>query len=220
MAHLFITPHALAACLHKADAPQIIDLCDAEDAAADARRIPGAIPLALADLERSDLAAGSFVCICQKGGKLSQLGAAILRDRGATASALFGGHLAWVADDLPLTSADALAARWVMPTDPDWAELAALWVLRRLIDRRVPVMPVTRDWLDKAAEVWGARVVPSNVGHLTRLANLTFPIPPHLTDGPDRMVAGRLTHVTSPVQALDLVDDWLAGQDTALDVSV
>ncbi|MGB3409059.1 MAG: sulfurtransferase, partial [Jannaschia sp.] len=78
MAHLFTSPRSLAACLHEARAPRVLDVRDADDAAADPRRIPGSEPTSLGALHTRDLRAERIVVSCQKGGKLSQLAAAIL----------------------------------------------------------------------------------------------------------------------------------------------
>ncbi|SFJ51811.1 rhodanese-like domain-containing protein [Jannaschia pohangensis] len=212
MAHLSTSSKSLSAHLHLPDAPQILDLRDPADAAADPRRIPGARPTTLAELEASDIASGSFVCVCQKGGKFSQLAAAILRSTGASAQSMDGGHLAWIAADLPLVASGRLAEQWVLPTDPTWDELTSLWVLRRFIDRLAPVMPVTRDWLDQSADVWKARIVPNEPCDLASVAQLSHPLLDVLKGGSDRLIAGRLTRITTPLDALDLVDDWLAGE--------
>ncbi|MCK0165995.1 hypothetical protein MWU52_00370 [Jannaschia sp. S6380] len=210
MAHHSITPVDLAARLHRIDAPRILDMRDDDDAASDPRRMPGACPIQLAELERMPIPAGPVICTCQKGGKLSQLGAAILRARGEVGRYLAGGHLAWVAGDLPLCDAGRPAARWVVPCDPGWDELCALWVLRRLVDRDAPAMPVERDWRDAAAETWDARPLPATPAEMATLAGLDHPILPRLAGGPARLVAGRLARGGDPVDALDLVDDWVA----------
>lgn len=215
MADLFMTPVDLAAGLHHAAAPTIIDMRDDADAAADPRRIPGARAVQLADIETVDWPAGTVACCCQKGGKLSQLGAAILRARGVPAVALSGGHLDWVAGDLPLLQAAPIVARWVIPSDPNWSELAALWVLVRLVDRSAPVMAVTRDWLSPAAQAWSARAVPPTAEDMAEAAALSHPALSRLAGGPEGLLSGRLCRVSSPQEALDLIDDWLARSQVA-----
>ena len=211
MAQPFTHPDDLSAILHRADAPAILDMRDAEDAAADPRRIPGAVPVELAALEARDWPAVPTICTCQKGGKLSQLGAGILRARGVPATSMPGGHLAWVARGLPLRSAAPLAGRWVMPPDPGWDDLCALWVLRRLVDRSAPVMAVERDWLARAAESWPAEPLPGTPAAMAATADLDHPALAHLAGGPERLLAGRLARVDAPEAALDLIDDWLEG---------
>ena len=209
MDHRFITSDTLFPLLHAADAPAILDMRMADDAATDPRRIPGARAVELAEIETGGPSQPT-VCFCETGGKLSQLGAAILRDRGVDAVALRGGHLAWIAVRLPTTASDRLADRWVMPMDPSWAELGALWTLRRLIDREARVTAVERDWQGPAAQAWSARALPADAAALATLAGLTHPILDRLDGGPEAVLAGRLTRVASPDGALDLVDDWLA----------
>ncbi|WP_298434117.1 hypothetical protein [uncultured Jannaschia sp.] len=210
--HTTITPAALATILHAPDAPVLIDLRDDEDAAADPRRIPGARADTLAALEDGPLPAGPAVCTCQKGGKLSQIGAGLLRARGVAALSMTGGHLDWVAAGLPLMTARDLPARWIVAADAGWDELAALWVLRRLVDRRASVLPVTRDWLEPALAVRDAEPVPGTAAEMAALAGLDHPALAQLAGGPERILAGRLTRVVTPLDALDLVDDWLAGR--------
>ena len=215
MARHFITPAALAAVLHTRTAPAIFDLRDTEDAAADPRRIPGAIPVTLAGLEAGIAVSGAVVCTCQRGGKLSQIGAGLLREHGLSARHLFGGHLAWVAGGWPLCGSPPTPARWVMPPDPDWDELAALWVLRRLVDRRARVIAVERDWLARGAEVWSANILPPTASAMAGLAGLDHPIVSRLPGGSDRMVSGRLVRKADPSEAFDLVDDWIAGAEVS-----
>jgi rhodanese-related sulfurtransferase len=215
LAHHSITAAALAAILHRADAPRILDLREAEDAAADPRRLPGAGATTLATLEEGRAGEGPVVFTCQRGGKLSQIAAGLERARGTTARYLLGGHLAWVEEGLPLVGPRPVADRWVMPTDPGWNGLAALWVLRRLVDRHARVVPVERAWIAAALQVWPAEALPASPGALARLAELAHPFVAKLAGGPDRLVAGRLTRIPDPIDALDLVDDWLAGAEAA-----
>ncbi|MFO6463986.1 rhodanese-like domain-containing protein [Jannaschia sp. KMU-145] len=210
--HTTITPAALAAILDAPDAPVLIDLRDDEDAAADPRRIPGARAGTLAALEDGPPPEGPVVCTCQKGGKLSQIGAGLLRARGVAARYLTDGHLAWVAAGLPLMTARALPDRWIVAADAGWDELAAFWVLRRLVDRHASVLPVTRDWVTPALTVRDATAVPATGRDMAEMAGLDHPAVAHLSGGPARLLAGRLARVASPLEALDLVDDWLAGQ--------
>lgn len=212
MADPFIHPHTLAARLHLPDAPAIIDMRDKDDAAADPRGIPGARRLQLAGLEGGHLPCVPTVCSCQKGGKLSQLGAAILRARGVPAVTLSGGHLAWIGQGLPTLPGKAMPDRWVMPSDASWGELTAAWVLRRLIERDVPILSVTRDWLTAAAQAWQADVMPGSATEMAARADLSHPCLVSLGGGPDFLLAGRLRRIADPdpLGAFDLIDDWLA----------
>lgn len=209
----FIAPADLHPILHGRDAPVILDLRDAEDFASDPRLIPCAVLSTLEAIE-AFRPTGPVICTCQKGGKLSQLAAAGLRARAFDARSLAGGHLDWCEAGLPLVSAAARRARWVMPLDPGWDGIAALWTLRRLVDRTVPVRAVERDWLPKAVEIWDAALLPSEPNALARDFGLAHPLLPRLSGGPDALVAGRLTR-TDPEGALDLVDDWLARPEAA-----
>ncbi|WGH79088.1 chromate efflux transporter [Jannaschia ovalis] len=163
MARHFTDPHDLDAVLHMPDAPAILDLRTPEDAAADPTRLPAARRLSLAELERGAGPDGPVVVYCQKGGKISQLGAAMLRARGGTATALSGGHLAWCAAGRPVQALEGPGAAWVMPLAPDWPTLCALWVLRRLVDPDVRVLPVAADQCEAGAAVWGAERLPADL---------------------------------------------------------
>ncbi|MEM9795649.1 MAG: rhodanese-like domain-containing protein [Pseudomonadota bacterium] len=217
MDHAFTSPDHLAAMLHRPDAPAILDLRTPQDAATDPTRLPAARRATLAHLTERPIPDGPAVVYCQKGGKISQLGAALLRRQGVMATALTGGHLAWAAKGLPVQSLDPIADRWVMRLDPDWAELATLWTLRRLVDPDVPVLPVARDQRDAAATVWAARRLPATPVALAEATGLTHPILSRL-DAPaamDAFVRGRLARTGDPEAALDLIDDWLAARDVA-----
>ncbi len=215
MDHHFITPSALAAILHRHDAPAILDLRMADDAAADPRTLPCAQTITLAEIEAGAGPTGSVVTCCQKGGKISQLAAGMLRARGVPALSLRHGHLGWVAAGLQLRRVGRPADRWVMPLDPGWDDLAALWVLRRLVDRTAPILPVERDWLSAAADIWDARILPPTPVAMAELAVLDHPALDALGGGPTALLAGRLTRVATPEDTLDLVDDWLAGAQVA-----
>ena len=215
MADLTLSPEFVAGRLLSPDAPVLVDLRTPEDAGADPRRMPAAVHLSLAQVEAGEGPVGPCVCSCQKGGKLSQLAAAILRARGVTAYFLPGGHLGWVAAGLPMVALDPPAARWVMPRDPGWEEMATLWVLRRYVDRVARVLPVDRSWMAAAAEAWGAAVLPGTTRALAELAGLDVRFVPDTSGGPTRLLSGRLARVDHPEAALDLVDDWLAGAEVA-----
>ncbi|UWQ17259.1 hypothetical protein [Jannaschia sp. M317] len=215
MADLFIDPLPLSRHLHDRTAPLILDLRDTQDAVADPRLIPGARPATLTEVATMALPDGPVICSCQKGGKLSQLAAGLLQDRGRDARPLRGGHLAWVAQDLPLCAATPWPKQWVMPLDPDWGTLCAAWVLLRLVNRQATLVPVERAWISQAAAIWPAHLVPADPQALADRAGLRHPVLARLSGGPERLLRGRLSRVGRPVLALDLVDDWLAVPEVA-----
>ncbi len=92
------------------DAPAIIDICLDEDFAEDQRLIPSSFRYpfdTVGDLAAS-LEGRRVVLICQKGLKLSQGSAAILRDHGIVAEFLGGGIFAWRDAGLPMVPADKI----------------------------------------------------------------------------------------------------------------
>lgn len=76
------------------------------------------------------------VVICQKGKKLSQGAAALLRTHGIKAEALEGGNLGWAEAGLPRIPAQHLPANplWVTRHRPKIDRIACPWLIRRFID--------------------------------------------------------------------------------------
>ncbi len=214
MADPFITPDALAPRLHLPNAPVVLDLRIDADASAYPTRLPGARRLSFDALADAGPFVEPVVVYCQKGGKISQLAASLLRQRGADARALFGGHLAWVAQSRPTVALDA-TPRWIVPLDPCWAELEALWTLLRLVDREAHTLAVARDQLSAAARVWDAARLPTSAADIARGSGLTHPVLARLQGGASplqHLLDGRLARNPDPVAALDLVDDLLASK--------
>jgi rhodanese-related sulfurtransferase len=134
-----ITVAQLSRLIGTPDAPAILDVRLPDDAAADPRRIPTAIPVDFRDLAgQVALAAGrSVVVTCQRGRKLSQGAAAALRAAGLRAESLEGGHEAWVAAAQPLTPPAVIPRAgqpWVTRQRPKIDRIACPWLIRRFID--------------------------------------------------------------------------------------
>ena len=99
-----ITVSQLSRLIGLPNAPVLIDVCIDEDFEADARLIPSAVrqPFKkIADIV-PNLKDKKVVVICQKGLKLSQGSAAILRSHGIQAESLEGGNFAWRDAGMPL----------------------------------------------------------------------------------------------------------------------
>ncbi|MEL6587447.1 MAG: rhodanese-like domain-containing protein [Pseudomonadota bacterium] len=214
MADTFISCTQLLQLLGWPHAPLILDVRTPDDARRDPTRLPTARSLSLSDLEASDGSAGGrAVVYCQRGGKLSQLGAAVLRKKGVEAVALTGGHLAWQAQGLATMSSKPLPKRWIMAQEALWPDLAALWVLRRWIDPRADVLAVSRDQIDAACQVGQGQPLPGLAQAMADVAGLSLvPMPPAEAPGLSLLLAGRLQRMRDPVDALDLVDDLMAGR--------
>ena len=122
-------------------APLLIDVTTDEDFAADPFLIPTARRVPYRKIP--DLVPPSadvpVVVICQKGKKLSQGAAAILRTCGIRSEALEGGALGWAQDGLPRIPAEHLpqgvpGSLWVTRHRPKIDRIACPWLIRRFID--------------------------------------------------------------------------------------
>ncbi|MEM7640966.1 MAG: rhodanese-like domain-containing protein [Pseudomonadota bacterium] len=194
--------------LPRPDAPQVLDLRTEDDAAADPTKLPAARRATLAQITDGEGPAGPTVVYCQRGGKISQLGAALLRDRGVSAWALAGGHLGWLADGRPVQPLDLPeGATWVLRDNPDWTGLCQLWRLRRLVDPTARVLAIAQDQVAVGCQVIEGRSVPT--GRDGALADW-FPLPA-ATPTFETLLRGRLARLGDPLAALDLIDDALAG---------
>jgi rhodanese-related sulfurtransferase len=125
------------------DTPDLIDIRDDDDFAADPRCVPAAVRRPAATV--TDWAAGfrdrAVVVLCHHGHKLSEGAAAWLRHAGARAETLEGGHAAWAAAGLPLVPQEVLPPRdahgrtvWVTRARPKIDRIACPWLIRRFVD--------------------------------------------------------------------------------------
>ena len=123
--------------------PVLIDVRTDEDFAADPRLIPGAMRRAHASVETwgSALSGRSAIVTCQRGKKLSEGVAAWLRQFGAMAETLEGGHEAWAVAGLPAVNAARLPTPnasgntvWVTRARPKIDRIACPWLIRRFVD--------------------------------------------------------------------------------------
>jgi rhodanese-related sulfurtransferase len=124
-------------------APVIIDVRDAGDFGADQRVIPTSRKVAHTDFQGLVTAAGGqpAVIVCQKGLKLSEGAAALLRANGTPAHSLEGGFLAWREAGYPLVPVAEMAPQsivggslWVTRERPKIDRVACPWLIRRFID--------------------------------------------------------------------------------------
>lgn len=123
--------------------PVIIDVRIDEDVAADPTLLPGAMQYPFKDVAKlaPALQGRAAVVYCQKGKKISQGAAAILRDAGIPAEILAGGHFAWrdaggieiPLDKIPPRNAEGKTV-WVTRHRPKIDRLACPWLIRRFID--------------------------------------------------------------------------------------
>ncbi|WP_137128176.1 sulfurtransferase/chromate resistance protein [Roseomonas sp. HF4] len=160
-----VTPQQLARRIGLPDAPLLIDVRTAEDAAADPRFLPCAIRRSHSDV--NGWAAGftgrDAVIVCQKGLKLSQGVAAWLRHAGANAESLEGGFEGWRDAGLPLVSPAHVPARdaagrtlWVTRARPKVDRIACPWLIRRFIDPGAVFLFVAPSEVAAVADRFGA----------------------------------------------------------------
>lgn len=151
-----ITPAQLARLIGLPDAPALIDVRLAEDAAADPFLIPTAQPCIAQDI--TPLAGRQAVVICQRGAKLSEGAAALLRAHGTPAEVLEGGHAAWRAAGLPMVPAALLGqtALWVTRHRPKIDRIACPWLIRRFIAPQARFLFVAPTEVAAIADRFGA----------------------------------------------------------------
>ena len=120
------------------DAPTIVDVRTPEDVAADPSLIPGSfiLPHDRCDPAPAALVGQRAVVVCQKGRKLSEGVAALLRTQSINAQVLEGGSMAWAEAVLPMIPIKAYPKTnlWVTRHRPKIDRIACPWLIRRFID--------------------------------------------------------------------------------------
>ena len=133
-----ITPAQLIRLIGTPDAPAIIDVRIPDDFAAHPCLIPTSIrhPHKDVDALAKTYLGQRVVVACQRGHKVSEGAAALLRTHGIAAESLEGGTEAWVAASLPMVPAKALPATnlWVTRHRPKIDRIACPWLIRRFVD--------------------------------------------------------------------------------------
>lgn len=143
----------------------LIDVRLEEDFVADPRLIPGSSRRSYLEVLNwaGDLVGRPTVVICQKGKKLSEGTAALLRHNGASAEILEGGFEGWKATKLPLIQSSKLPplnARgqtvWVTRSRPKIDRIACPWLIRRFIDPNALFLFVAPSEVEAVGERFGA----------------------------------------------------------------
>lgn len=138
-----ITVKQLSRLIGTPDCPVLVDICIDEDFNADPRLLPGSFRYPFKEIEElvPVVEGKRVVVVCQKGLKLSQGAAAILRDRGVSAECLEGDIFAWRDAEAPLVPAKKIPERnaygrtvWVTRHRPKIDRIACPWLIRRFID--------------------------------------------------------------------------------------
>lgn len=157
------TPERLFPQIGRPDAPAIVDVCIEQDFQDDPFLIPGSFRWPfdrVLDLT-ANLEARDVVVVCQKGHKLSQGAAALLRSSGIRATALAAGMSGWGASGLPRVPAElALTRIWALDDRTTQSGIATAWVITRLLTPTATVLWVPGAELDGVCERFGARRAP------------------------------------------------------------
>ncbi len=178
-----ISPQQLFRLIGTASAPTVVDVCIDSDFAKDPRLIPGSFRHPHTDISvlLARLGNGPVVVTCQKGKKLSQGVAAILRSHGVQAEFLSGGILGWRDFGAPLVPVSALpslidgSTLWVTRHRPKIDRIACPWLIRRFIDPAARFLFVTPSEVLDVADRFGATPFDvENVFWSHREASCTF----------------------------------------------
>ena len=138
-----ITVNQLARLVGTPAAPTLVDVRIDEDFELDPDLIPGAFRHSHTEPDAllKKLPDRRVVVYCQRGKKLSEGFAALLRCQGLAAETLEGGHIGWRDAGLPRVPATSLPAlddagctRWVTRHRPKVDRLACPWLIRRFVD--------------------------------------------------------------------------------------
>jgi rhodanese-related sulfurtransferase len=160
-----ITVQQLSRLIGLPECPVIVDVCIDEDFAADPDTIPTAIRHPFGDIDAlaPRLHGRKVVVVCQKGLKLSQGAAAMLRCRGVEAETLVGGMFAWRDAKAPVVPAKAVPPRgangqtvWVTRYRPKIDRIACPWLIRRFVDRDARFLYVEPGQVMNVAEKFSA----------------------------------------------------------------
>jgi rhodanese-related sulfurtransferase len=160
-----ITRTQLARLIGTPDAPIILDVRIDEDYEADPRLIPASTRRVFrTSPEWAPLYAGRRVVVsCQRGLKLIQGVAALLRHAGADAVSLEGGFEAWVAaNELTVKGTITLQrdpqgrSLWVTRARPKVDRIACPWLIRRFVDRDAVFLYVAASEVEAVADRFNA----------------------------------------------------------------
>lgn len=146
------------------DCPVLIDARTDEDFAADPRLLPAArrrSGFAAADWGGA-FAGRSVVIYCERGLKISQGAAALLRHAGIDAGVLEGGFQGWRESGLPLVPERNIPPRdaegrtvWVTRARPKVDRIACPWLIRRFVDPTAVFLFVEASQVTAVAERFG-----------------------------------------------------------------
>jgi rhodanese-related sulfurtransferase len=164
-----IAPEQLAKLVATPRCPTVLDVRHDALRAAEPLILPGARPVAEADLAPEGLdrlakgLTGPVVVACAEGHGRSQGLAAMLRSRGVQAEYLEGGYASWCAAGLQLVDTSRITAHdgdgrsvWVTRSRSKVDRIACPWLVRRFVDPRAVVFYVAPAEVASVAETFGA----------------------------------------------------------------
>ena len=158
---LQITAAQLNRLIGTATAPVIIDVRTEEDFDEDPRIVPAAIRHPFTEIESlaNSLLNKRVVVYCQKGLKISEGAAAILRACGVQAEVLEGGQYGWRDALMPMVNWSSLPPKtdqqqtvWVTRTRPKVDRIACPWLIKRFVDTNARFLYVTSSQVQGVAE--------------------------------------------------------------------
>lgn len=160
-----ISPAQLSRLIGLPDCPVIIDLRIDDDFNDDPQIVPTAVRFSHTDIAgiRDHLNGRNCIVYCQKGRKISQGVAALLRIEGLGCEVLEGGHFAWRDAGLPLVPEKPIprlkpapSTLWVTRHRPKIDRIACPWLIRRFVDRDARFLYVPPSDVELVAEKFGA----------------------------------------------------------------
>ena len=160
-----ISVSQLARLIGTPNCPRLLDVRLEDDFAADPHLVPGATRHPFDDTATLAEALHGLhaVVYCQKGLKISQGAAAVLRAEGVTAEVLEGGHLAWRDAGHPMVAVEKVPPRdaqgrtvWVTRHRPKIDRIACPWLIRRFVDPRARFLFVSASQVLNVADRFAA----------------------------------------------------------------
>lgn len=160
-----ITVQQLSRLIGLPNGPAIVDVRLDEDFALDPRLIPGSCRRSHRNVAEwaSGYSGRKLAIVCQRGLKLSQGAAAMLRHEGVAAESLEGGYEAWAKTAQPVVNPNSLPNRdargrtvWVTRGRPKIDRIACPWLIKRFVDPEAVFLYVAPSEVAAVGERFGA----------------------------------------------------------------
>jgi len=160
-----ISPANLSRLVSTPDCPVLLDVRIDEDFNDDPQLIPSAYRydfMKVAEFSES-LQGKSVIVYCQKGLKINQGAAALLRNEGIHAETLQGGQFSWRDAGLPMVNTNKLPPLdasgrtvWVTKHRPKIDRIAYPWLIRRFVDPEAQFLFVAASQVNNVADRFNA----------------------------------------------------------------